>query len=140
LNKQVQNLGFAEEQDSLIEQIEASFVVEPSTAKGLQRLIEQPESLASVYPTQWSTREELAEIGHKADAWLAANKAYISSLPVGSVVIINMTNGQHTTAPTEDAAEAAFRTKYGDRKIAFVHRVGKPITVGSGWWALNTDQ
>ena len=91
----------------------------------------------TIEPPRFLDPEELRAIGRKGDAWLLAHKDLVATLPVGTVIVINVATGAYVHAASEENARAAFVDQFGERTLSFLHRVGRPTTVGGGWWALH---
>jgi len=86
---------------------------------------------------RWLEQSELDDIGRRAETWLTNHTDAVSKLAIGTILIINVATGEYVAAPSEDQAEAEFQGKFGRRVRGFVHRVGRPTTIGGGWWALH---
>jgi hypothetical protein len=103
---------------------------------------QQPDltGLSTVAPGtfRWLDKAELQAFGHKADAWLEANKDIVEALATGTYVLIEVDTGGHVTGTDRDAARAEFDRRFGASIYSFVHRVRMPTTVGGGWWALHS--
>jgi hypothetical protein len=73
------------------------------------------------------------EIG---EAWLRDNAVLIAAYFPGTVIAINTGTGEHVSASDGLAAMDLFEERFGAGAIAWVHEIGVPITVGSGYCGL----
>ena len=65
--------------------------------------------------------------------WREAKAAELATLPAGTVVVINVTNGDFVTGPNRIEAMDTFHQTYGEgTTLSFSFEVGRPVFVGGG--------
>jgi hypothetical protein len=69
--------------------------------------------------------------GDKGEAWLERLEPEFSTLPRGTVVIINCMTGEYVTGTTRLAALREFQERFG-QAAGLMHEVGGGIFVGGG--------
>lgn len=89
--------------------------------------------------TRFLTDEEKSDAADFGQAWAIEHAALLDSLPRGTVIAVNITDGQYVTADSALLAMDRFEDCFGLEAIAWVHEVGVPISVGVGLWALSSE-
>lgn len=79
-------------------------------------------------------QKTLDAIGRRGRFWLERHKQALEQCPVGTVVIVDVIGGELVIAPTEQEADELYRMRCGISRPSYLTRIGRPITVGGGWW------
>jgi hypothetical protein len=96
-------------------------------------IVPQPEPVDS---QSFSSPYTLKAFG---EAWLGTHQTIVATLPVGTILAVNLADGRYVTAANGVAAMSQFETQFGKDAWAWVHEVGVPITLGGGLWSLSSE-
>jgi hypothetical protein len=72
-------------------------------------------------------------VGNEGDYWLQKLETELAKLPLYTVVVINVANGEFVTAGSRLEAMDKFDQRYGENTtFGFVHEIGRPVLIGGG--------
>ena len=65
--------------------------------------------------------------------WRAEKASELESLPVGTVLVFNVVNGQYVTGSNRLEAMKSFHQTFGEgTTLAYSFEVGRPVFIGGG--------
>ena len=92
-------------------------------------LRKSPEMMASL---------DEAALRSFGERWIGRHRAFINSLPNGTVLAVDMTSEECVSAASGLEAMDKFEAAFGGEAVAWVHEVGIPISLGGGLWQLRS--
>jgi hypothetical protein len=79
---------------------------------------------------QTRSRARADFVGNEGDYWLKRLDAQLALLPVNTVVVINIVNGEYVTGSTRLEAMDRFDQRFGSNTtFGFVHEIGRPLLI-----------
>ena len=82
-------------------------------------------------------RNQTAFSAAEGQRWADEKAAEFEALPMGTIVMINVVNGEYVTADDRLQAIDKFHQKFGRHTtLSFSFEIGRPVIIGGGLLAL----
>lgn len=97
-------------------------------------VIAEPAKTSSITALQHERSRALTNFAvEQGERWRQEKAAELDGLPVGTVVMINVANGEYITARNDIEAMDAFDQEFGKGvTIGYTYEVGRPTFIGGG--------
>ena len=74
------------------------------------------------------------------ELWHTRHQSILATIPRGTGLLVDLGTGLYVTGGTRLQASDRFREIFGPERTALSEEVGIPVTLGSGWWALQSEK
>ena len=98
--------------------------------------------LASLEPTPSPLLEAVTarKLLRFKDLWQTRHQDLLARVPLGTGLVIDLGTGLYVTGKTRHEASDRFEALFGTSRTALSQEVGIPLTLGSGLWALQSEE
>lgn len=93
----------------------------------------KPEGVSTIPSDHDQFSSQTSFAVREGERWRRMRATELESLPIGTIVMINVANGEYVTAATRLSAIDKFHDRFGrNTTLAYSFEVGRPVFVGGG--------
>ena len=74
------------------------------------------------------------------ELWQTRHQAVLATMQAGTGLNVDLGTGLYVTGATRLKASDKFRELFGPERTSLAEEVGIPLTLGSGLWALQSEE